>query len=330
MHRREIVALIGGVALARPSSALAQLFDRTRRVGFIMGLAEGDPEAKNRVRVFQQGLADLGWTEGRNIRIEYRYAASDANRAQAFAKELVALAPDLIIAHSTPVTAALMRETQTIPIVFIGVADPIGSGFIATAVRPGGNVTGFSNIEPAIGGKWVELLKEIAPGATRLAFIFNPTTAAGGGTYFWRSVEATVPSFSMKATPALVQGVADIERTFAEIAREGGGAIVSPDIFNTVNRAAIIAHAAQYRVPVVYPYRYYAIDGGLVAYGIENIDMFRRAPAYVDRILKGARPADLPVQSPVKYEFVLNLKTAKAIGIDVPAQLVARANEVVE
>jgi putative ABC transport system substrate-binding protein len=302
-----------------------------RRIGVLMPLASDDPVGQARIAALREGLEKLGWTEGRNIRIDTRWTTTgDVESMQRFAKELVALQPDLILTQSTPITAMVLQETRAIPIVFALVADPIGSGFVASFPQPGGNVTGFVTMEPTMAGKWLELLKEIAPRVARVAFLFNPATA----TYFeyWLNpFKAAAASFAVEAIAAPVRDRSEFESVIAEQARApNGGLIVMPDTFTDVHRVEITSLAARYRLPAVYPYRQFTSVGGLLFYGDDLIDNFRRAPTYVDRILKGEKPSELPVQAPVKFELVINLKTAKALGLDVPLDLQQRADEVIE
>jgi putative ABC transport system substrate-binding protein len=330
MRRRDFIALLGcGAALALPHVARAQ--DRMRRIGVLMAYPEGDAEAQARVAAFRDGLQKLGWTEGRNIRIDTRWATpGDAEARQRFAKELVALQPDLIFSLNTPTTAALVQQTRTIPIVFAVVVDPVGSGFVASLPRPGGNVTGFTLMEPTMAGKWLELLKEIAPRVNRVAFLFNPATAPYAE-YYLNPFKAAAASFAVEAIAAPVHDTSELESVVAAQAREpNGGLIAMPDSFMTAHRAEITSLAARYRLPAVYAYRYFTEVGGLLSYGSDQLDDYRRAATYVDRILKGAKPSELPVQAPVKFELVINLKTAKALGLDVPLQLQQRADEVIE
>ena len=297
----------------------------------LIGYAEDDQETQARLAAFRQGLERLGWTEGRNVRIDYRFAPAGPDQAQLYAKELVASRPDVLVGNSTPASIALLRETRTIPIVFVGVSDPVGSGLVASIARPGGNATGFTNFEPSLTGKWLELLKEIAPGTVRVAVIFNPKMAPAGGAFFLGPFEQAARSFAIEPIAAPVADDAQIESTLAAIWREVGGAlIVMPDAFTTVHRKLIIALAAQHRFPAIYPYRYEVVDGGLMSYGVDTVDLLRRAASYVDRILKGEKASDLAVQAPVKFDLVLNLKTVKALGLDVPAKLLALADEVIE
>jgi putative ABC transport system substrate-binding protein len=330
MQRREFITLIG-CAAAWPLGARAQQPERMRRIGVLMGYAESDREGQAFVAAFREGLQKLGWAEGRNIRIDTRWAEpSDAESRQRFAKELVALQPDLILSPTTPTTAALLQQTRTIPIVFTSVSDPVGSGFVASFPRPGGNVTGFIILEPTMAGKWLELLKEIAPRVNRVGFLFNPATAPYAE-YYLNPFKAAAASFGVEAIIAPVRDTSALESVVTTLAREpNGGLIVMADSFLTNHRAEITSLAARHRLPTVYPFRYYAKLGGLLSYGIDRRDNFRRAATYADRILKGAKPSELPVQAPVKYELVINMKTAKALGLDVPLFLQQRADEMIE
>ena len=293
-----------------------------------MGLAEDDPETKARLAAFRQGLEKRGWSEGRNVHIDYRFAPAIA-QMQVLAKELVALQPDVIFAHSTPVTAAVQRESSTIPIVFVAIADPVGSGFVASLPRPGGNMTGVMNYEASVIGKWLAMLKEIAPSLVRAAFVANPKTTPYN--YFLRAGEALAPSLGIEPVPTLVENATDIERAIASFASApNGGLVVIPDVAATVHRDLIIALAARHRVPAVYFARYWVAAGGLMSYGNDFVDVFRQAASYVDRILRGDKPADLPVQAATKFETVVNLKTAKALGLTVPPGLLVAADEVIE
>jgi putative tryptophan/tyrosine transport system substrate-binding protein len=329
MRRREFVILLGGSAAAAwPLAAHAQQSNRLRVVGVLLAMAPDDPEAQLRVKAFEAGLRELGWTEGRNLRLEYRWAAGDAALLRKQATELVGLAPDLILATSTPVLAAL-RQENPLPIVFVQVTDPIGGGFVPNLARPGGSLTGFTSFEFTIGSKWLEALKHVAPAVTRVALIFNPDTAPFAH-MFWQPVEDAAPSFDVEPMQAPVRDVGEIERTVAAFARQNGGLMVLPDVSTTNHRDLIIALAARHRLPAVYPYRYFATSGGLMSYGSDLADVYRRAASYVDRILKGAIPGDLPVQAPAKFEFVINLKTANALGLTVPPLWLGRADEVIE
>ena len=328
MRRREFITLVGGGAIAAPLVARAQ--DRVRRIGVLMAYAESDPEGQVWIAAFREGLQKLGWAESRNIRIDYRWGASDVELMQRFAKELVALQPDLILTQTTLTTVSVLQQTRTIPIVFANVADPISSGFVASFPRPGGNVTGFTLFEPTIASKWLELLKEIAPRVNRVAFLFNPATAPYAE-YYLNSFKSAASSFAMEAIAAPVHDTSTLETAIVLQAREpNGGLIAMPDIFLTARRAEITSLAARYRLPAVYPYRVFAEIGGLLSYGNDPPDNFRRAATYVDRILKGAKPGELPVQAPVKFDLAINLKTAKALGLDVPMHLQQSANAVIE
>jgi putative ABC transport system substrate-binding protein len=329
-RRRFLLTSLAG-ALAAPLVAGARQTGQMRRIAVLMGLPERDPRAQARVAAFRKGLQTLGWEEGRNVRIDIRWATtSDAPAMQQFAKELVALQPDLILSHSTPTTTALLQETRTIPIVFATVGDPVGSGFVTSFPRPGGTVTGFNISEPTMTGKLLELLKEIAPRVARVAMLFNPATATYAE-YWLNPFKAAAASFGMEAAAVPVHDSSELESIVAAQAREpNGGLIVMPDSFMNVHRVEIISLAARYRLPAVYPFRFFAELGGLLSYGVDPADNFRRAATYVDRILKGTKPSELPVQAPVKFELVINLKTAKALGLDVPPLLHQRADEVIE
>jgi putative ABC transport system substrate-binding protein len=330
MKRREFITLIGGAA-TWPLVARAQQPERMRRIGVLMGYAESDSEGQAFVAAFREGLQKLRWTEGRNIRIDFRWATpTDAELRQRFAQELVALQPDLILSNNTPTTATLLQQTRTIPIIFALGVDPVGSGFVASFPRPGGNVTGFTLFEPTMAGKWLELLKEIAPRVNRVAILSNPATATYAE-YFLNPFKAAAASFGVEAILAPVRDPSELESAIAAQARApNGGLMVMPDSFMVVHRAEVTSLAARYRLPVISPYRFYTELGGLLSYGNDYVDNFRRAATYADRILKGAKPSELPVQAPVKFELVINLKTAKALGIDVPLHLQQRADEVIE
>jgi putative ABC transport system substrate-binding protein len=329
MGRREFMTLLGG-ATAWPFAARAQS-GRMRRIGMLMAYAAGDPEAQLFVRTFVQGLSEFGWTDGKNLQIDLRWAAGDVEQMRAHAKQLVAANPDLILANTTPVTAALHRETRTIPIVFVIASDPVGDGFIESLARPGGNITGFLQTEAAMGGKLLELLKEAVPQVQRAALIFNPDTAAGGGNYFRPSFEAAARALAVRPIISPVRNDTDIDAAIATLAREpGGGLVVMSDPFTRVHRGPIITLTAQHKVPAVHPTRIFALEGGLMAFGPSNVDLFRRAPSYVDRILRGAHPADLPAQVPTKFELVVNLKTARGLNLEIPPIVIVRADEVIE
>jgi putative ABC transport system substrate-binding protein len=328
IRRRDFITLLGGATAAWPLATRAQQGDRVRRIGVLTGRDENDPEAKRRLSSFIQALADLGWTDGRNVRMDLRWAGGDINRIQALAQELVGLQPDIIVTGLTPATVALQRETRTMPIVFANVADPVASGIVSRLDRPGGNVTGFATNVASLGGKWLELLSEIAPGLKRAAIMFNPDT---GVSVFMPSFETAARSLKVVPIIAPVHTDAEIETAIIALGREpGGGLVVIPDVFMAVHRAPLILAAARNNVPAVYGGVNFARDGGLLAYDTDRVDIYRRAASYVNRILRGAKPGDLPVQFPTKYEMVLNLKTAKALGLTVPAALQQLADEVIE
>jgi putative ABC transport system substrate-binding protein len=328
-NRRAFITLLGGAASALPLAALGQQAERMRRIAMLSGLAASDPEAQARVAAFQQGLKDLGWREG-NLHIDFRWSTGDVTEMRTFAKALVELKPDLIVGMTTPAVAALVRETKTIPIVFASIVDPVGRGFISDMARPGGNVTGILNFEFSMGGKWLETLKQVAPAVKRVALLFNPEAAPFAAS-FVQVIEVSALSFAVKPIAAPVHDDAELERTVVDFAtKPAGGLIVLPDVFTVGRRDLIIALAARYRLPAVYPLRAFAVSGGLISDSGDPIDIFRRTASYVDRILKGAKPGDLPVQAPVKYELVINLKTARALGIEIPPMLLARADEVIE
>jgi len=328
MRRREFIAGLAGAA-AWPLAVRAQQSERMRRLGVLIPFEEND-EAKGWLSGFTQGLVELGWTDGRDVRIDVRWAGS-IDRARMYAKELVDLQPDVILSQSTPVTAAFQRETRTIPIVFVFVADAVGSGFVASLPRPSGNITGFIDEEAGMASKWLELLRQIAPGVKRVAMMFNPDTAPRGGSYFLPSFESAARSLKMEPIIARVRSDAEIEAVLTSLGREpGGGLIVMPDQFVQVHRAPIILLAARNNIPAVYQLSFFVRDGGLLSYGPDGADLFRRAPSYVDRILRGAKPADLPVQVPVKFEMAVNAKTAKALGLTVPQSILLSADEVIQ
>jgi putative ABC transport system substrate-binding protein len=329
MNRREIIAALGATAVS-PFSALAQPGERMRSVGVLMSFLQGDPAGVADVAAFRQRLTELGWIEGQNIRIEFRWPGADVERARVLAKELVALKPDVLLARSTPPTAALKRETDAIPIVFVNVAEPIESGFVQTLARPGGNITGFSYFESSIGGKWLQLLKEADPRIVRIAIIYNPQTAPFAG-LFLHSVQSAAPTLALQIVDMPVHSDADIEAAAAVFAREpGGGLVAIPDTFTVERRDTIIALAARHRLPALYPTPSFTPSGGLMAYAVDTRDAMQRAAGYIDRILRGAKPADLPVQAPAKFELSINLRTAKALGLDLAPMLLARADEVIE
>jgi ABC-type uncharacterized transport system substrate-binding protein len=328
VQRREFITLLGGAA-TWPLAARAQQPEGRRRIGVLMNLAERDPEGQARTGALREGLAKLGWTEGRELQIEYRWFAGDPDRARAYAAELVKLKPEVIFAGATPSVAVLQRETRSVPIVFAQVADPVGAGFVASLARPGGNITGFASFEYAIAAKWLELLKQIAPQVTRVAVIYdltNPETKE-----YLPVIEAAARSFGVQVSISVVRNAAEIERAIEEFTREpNGGLIPLPTPLMAVHRDLIISLAARHRLPNVYAWRYYPMAGGLASYGIDNIELYRRAASYVDRILKGEKPGDLPVQQATKFELVINLKTANTLGLDPPISLLARTDEVIE
>jgi ABC-type uncharacterized transport system substrate-binding protein len=330
VKRRAVITLLGGAA-AWPLAAHAQQAERMRRIGILMTFAESDREGQARAAAFREEFQKLGWAENRNVQIDYRWATSgDAESIQRFAKELVALQPDLIFSDTTPTTAALQKQTRNIPIVFANVSDPVGSGFVASFPRPGDNLTGFFNMEPTMAGKWLELLKEIAPRVARVAMLFNPAVTTY--TEFWLTpFKSTAGSFAVEAIAAPVHDTSELEPVVAAQAREpNGGLIVMPDAFLFTHRAEVTSLAARYLLPAVYPQRVFAEVGGLLAYGNDRRDHYRRAATYADRILRGEKPSELPVQAPVKFDLVINLKTAKALGLEIPPTLLARADEVIE
>jgi putative tryptophan/tyrosine transport system substrate-binding protein len=326
--RREFITVLGGAVAAWPLAARAQQGERMRRIGVLMNLSEDDPEAQRLVATFREGLAQVGWTEGRNLRIDYRWSAGDIERIRRYAAELATLGPDVILAYGGSVVGPLQQVSSTVPIVFVEVIDPVGAGFVTSLARPGGNATGFSLFEFGISGKWLELLKQISPGITKAVVIRQPSSPGGGGQL--GAIQAVAPSFGVEVTPVGLRDPGEIERAVAVAHDTKGGLIVTVSPLATVHRDLIVSLAARYRVPAVYPLRYFAASGGLISYGPDRLEPYRRAPGYVDRILKGEKPADLPVQAPTKYELVINLKTAKALDLDVPPMLLARADEVIE
>jgi putative tryptophan/tyrosine transport system substrate-binding protein len=326
MRRREVIAGLAGAAVASPRSASAQQGERVRRIGVLMNLASDDPEAQARIAAFRQELQQLGWTDGRDLRIDYRWAG-DASRFHGYAEELLALAPDVILASATPSVQALRQVSRTVPIVFANVGDPVAMGFVDSLARPGGNTTGFTPYEFGFAAKWLELLKEIAPRVTRVAVLRDLTI----GPAHFTAIQAVAPSFGVELSTVGVHDVGEIERTVATFARSSNaGLIVTPSTSALIHRDLITLLAARHRLPAVYGFRYFVTAGGLISYAPSTIDMYRRAAGYVDRILKGQKPADLPVQAPTKYELVVNLKTARALDLTIPPSLLARADEVIE
>jgi putative ABC transport system substrate-binding protein len=326
IKRREFITLVGGAA-AWPVAASAQSPQTPRSIGILMGLSEDD-EGRDRLKVFRQALERLGWTENRNLHITYRWASADPTQALVFAKELADLKPDLFFAHSTPVTIALKEVAGSTPIVFIQVSDPVVSRVVESLPRPRGNITGFTNYEPAMTGKWLEILKTLAPGMVRVVYLFNSTTTPA----FYRSwVEDAAQALSLKSIAAEVRTPDEISHSIKVLAGEpNGGLLVMPDVFTSTNSHQIIALAAAYRQPALYTFRFFAMQGGLLSYGIDVLDVYERAASYVDRVLRGANPGELPVQAPTKFELVINLKTANALGFEIPPTLLARADEVIE
>jgi putative ABC transport system substrate-binding protein len=333
MKRREFITLLGGGATAslviRPTPGRAGRRDGVRRIGVLSGLAEDDPESRVRALSFERGLRDLGWINGRNLQIERRWAG-DGSLLAKYSAELVALAPELILANTTPVVTALRELTGTVPILFVQVTDPVGEGLVASFAQPGGNVTGITNFDFSIGSKWLEILKEIAPRVTRVAIVFNPDTAPFAD-LFIQPIEAAAPSFAITVMPASARDPAELERVIDDFAKQPNGALlVMPDVSAVNHRNRIIAQAARQRLPAIYPYRLFAASGGLVSYGSDVADIYRRIASYVDRILRGTPPANMPVEAPTKFELVINLQSAKSLQLDMPARLVTLADDVIE
>src|SRR5262245_31438317 len=328
MRRRECITLLGGAA-AWPIMARAQQPERVRRIGVLMGYPEGDPQAQANVTALRQGLREVGWTEGRNVQIDYRWAGGDPDKARTLAKELIGMTPDVIVPSTNQVTRIVQQETRTIPVVFAFVGDPVGSGFVTSLARPGKNITGFANFENSIGGKWLELLKEIAPRTERVGFVFNPDAAPNVG--FFHAAEAAAPSLGIKLAAVAVRDASDIEQDVTAFASEpDGGLVVAPHAVTLGNRKLIIELAARYRLPAIYSDRYFAESGGLASFGNNSADLFRRAATYIDLVLKGANPADLPVQLPTKFEMIVNLKTAETLGLTISESFLIRADGVIE
>jgi putative ABC transport system substrate-binding protein len=331
MRRRDFITALAGAAATWSDAAWAQQLRRMPRAGALMAFKEDDPEEKLRVSALREGLRELGWREGSNIHIDWRFAAGDLSLMERYATELVSLNPDVIVAENTAGVAAVFRETRQIPIVFVVVADPIGGGFVASLARPGGNVTGFTNFEPSLMGKWVDLLMEVSPGTQRVALLFNPSTAPMAGQYYLPFFDAAARSLGIEALPSPVHNPEDIELALAGIAKvPGGGLIIMPDTFLATNRGLIINSAAQNRIPAIYPYRYFVNSGAMLSYGVNTPDILRRSASYIHRIVNGEKAADLAVQAPTKFELVINLKAMKALGLTVPPRLLAIADEVIE
>src|SRR5215469_7131632 len=329
MRRRDFVKAAVASAAAWPLAAHAQQSERLRQIGMLIPFDSSEPEVKARLSAFKKRLQELGWIEGRNIRFDYRFTGQDAARIHAGTEELIALGPDVIVSWGNPAIAILQKATQTIPLVFVGASDPAESGFVTNLGHPGGNITGFQNFESAIGGKWLDLLKEIAPGVRRVAFVYSPDIPANLA--FMHAAEAASTSLDMTVTAAPVRSIADIEHALTAFTKEpNGGLIVAPFPFIATSQDKIIALASDLHLPTIFPFRYFATNGGLASYGFDTIDPHRQAASYVDRILKGEKPGNLPVQAPTKYELVINLKTAKALGITISRELQLRADELIE
>jgi putative tryptophan/tyrosine transport system substrate-binding protein len=329
MKRRELITLVGGAALVCPLVALAQQLERKRRIGALMAIAEADPQGRARVAVFEEGLRSLGWSSDGNLRIEWRWAAGDPGRMQAYAAELVAMEMEVILANGPQVTEVLLKATQDIPIVFVQVADPLGSGFVASLAKPGRNVTGFASFEPELGSKWLDILNQIAPRVTRIQIILDPQFV--GYVALSRAIESRAPTLGIVPIVARVHNSAEIKDAIHKFAQEpNGGLIVLPSPITAVERELIVALAAEHSLPAVYPYSYFTSSGGLVAYGVDDLDLYRRAASYVDLMLRGKSPRNLPVQQPTKFDFVINLKTAKELGLIVPPPLLVSATKFIE
>jgi len=328
ISRREFTTLLGGAGIGWAGMSIAQSADGPRRVGVLMGIGDNDPEAKPRLEALENGFKELGWTSDR-IHLDVRWTAGDPDRTRLFAKEIVELKPDVIVAHSTPAVKELRELTSTIPIVFVLIADPVGSGFVASLARPGGNLTGFMNVDAPMASKWLELIKEVAPKIKRVALIFNPLTSPYQS--FLGLFDQSAPKLQVEAIATPVHDAAEIERAISALGREADSALfVVPDVFVQVHRELIIKLATQYRLPAIYPYRFFVTSGGLMSYGIDTVIVFRQAASYVDRILKGGLPADLPVQAPVIFRLIVNLGAAKAIGLTIPESFLLRADEVID
>jgi ABC-type uncharacterized transport system substrate-binding protein len=329
MRRREFITLVGGSAATWPLAARTQQTGRIPQIAVLMGIAS-DLEGQERVAVFREKLHAAGWVQGSNVQINYHWVGGDADRARTYAAEVVRTKPDVILANGTTVVAALQRETKTIPIVFVLGLDPVESGFVASLAHPGGNITGFTTFEPEMGGKWLEVLKKIAPRVTRVAVIFNPATQPASAMLL-RSIERAAPSFAVEPITTPVHSISEIEEAMAALASELGGSVIGlPDTFISTNADAIVAEAARQGVPALYPFAFFARKGGLVTYGIDLMDLFRRSASYVDRILRGTKPGELPVQTPNKFELVINLRTARTLGLTIPPSVLAVADEVIE
>jgi ABC-type uncharacterized transport system substrate-binding protein len=329
MRRREVLSLLGGALVSWPHLANAQYVDRLHEIGVLIALSENDPDVPPRIANFEQGLRELGWFKGRNILIHYRFAATP-EQLKVHARELALMQPDLIVAGTGMVVSALRQTSTTVPIVFVTAVNPVANGHVAALQRPGGNVTGFTNNLPSIGEKWLELLKQVAPKVTRVAILFNPDTGASIASYFVPTLEAAAASIAVQPFVVPVRSPTEIETAFTELGGPAQGLVILPDSFIIRHRALVIEQAARFKVPAIYPARYYATEGGLMSCGADMLDLYRRVPSYVDRILRGSKPADLPVQSPSKVDLVVNLRAAEALGLSVPRIVIARANEVIE
>jgi putative tryptophan/tyrosine transport system substrate-binding protein len=330
MKRRQFIALVGGAVTTWPFVARAQQREQVRRIGILNAAAESDPQQQSWDTAFRQRLNELGWVDGRNIHVDYRWGAGSLDRIQLFAKELVALNPDVLVGVTTPATAALQRETKTIPIIFTVVSDPVGSGFVASLSNPGGNITGFINIEGSLAGKWVELMHEVAPSVSHIGIMYNPSTAPYAK-YYVDEFRTAASALSIAPVEAPVHSAAEAEAFMTKLSGEAGaGLVVIPDISIVVYRQTIIVLAERFHLPTIYPFGFYVSEGGLMSYGIEVADLFRGAATYIDRVLKGAKPSELAVQLPTKFELVVNLKTAKTLGIKFPQTVIARADDVIE
>lgn len=330
MKRRDFLVMLGSGSVGWPVASIAQT-ERMRQIGILISFAQSDPESQTHVAAFREGLRQLGWIEGRNIALDIRWGNGDLARIGEQAKELVARRPDVLLGRSTPTVAALVRETRSIPIVFVVVSDPLGDHFVASLNRPGGNVTGFTNVDSTLGGKWLQFLKEVAPRLRRVAVVSDPTTAPGGGSFYLRAIEAAAPAFGVKVTPILLHDVDEISRAIESFARApDGGLVMPPDVTVVKNRKLIIDLAARNRLPAMFPFGTLVAEGGLISYGIDNADLYRRSASYVDRILRGEKPGELPVQAPVKFELTVNRKTAKALGLMLPQSILVQADRVIE
>jgi putative ABC transport system substrate-binding protein len=329
MQRREFITLLGGAAVAWPLGARAQQPERLRRIGVLEGYGQSDPEGRARTESFAQGLQKLGWLDGQNVKIEYRFGATDPGRLEKDAAELVGQKPDVIVATTTLIAQTVLKHSRSTPIIFVNVSDPIASGLVVSLARPGGNITGFTNYESSLAGKWIGLLKEVAPRTGKIAVLGNAQNPAG--IMFFNSIEAAGASVGVQVSAFGVSGPADIERAMDLIVREADiGLVVLPEPVTRTNRTLIIELAARYHLPAIYPFRFFTASGGLIAYGVDQYELYRRAASYVDRILRGAKTAELPVEQPTKFDLAINLKTAKALGLEIPPQLLTRADEVIE